>query len=312
MTNHGDESAKIMRGTGLLVIEVIDSNPNGDPDRESDPRQRPDGRGEISSVSFKRKIRDLIEWKSDVWQELSKQFNPQLKAEEFAILESRDRGFSDVKEAKEAWQRVLRAIENKEMENRYWDARVFGSTFLEKGEDAPEDTKAKQDRKYIKTGVVQFGLGVSVAPVSVRRLTTTKKASAQESKDRGMAPLGFRVVEHGVYCMPFYVNPTAANQSGCKRRDIDLLLKIIPYAYSHTRSYPRAGVEIRHAWYAEHKSALGSCSDFRLITALMPEKEKGLDPGKPSKSWSEYKDPQRLSDELKGKVEPLRDLMEEL
>ena len=41
----------VKRYTGLLIIEVINSNPNGDPDRESDPRQRPDGRGEISPVS---------------------------------------------------------------------------------------------------------------------------------------------------------------------------------------------------------------------------------------------------------------------
>ena len=32
---------EIKRATGLLVIEVVNSNPNGDPDRESDPRQRP-------------------------------------------------------------------------------------------------------------------------------------------------------------------------------------------------------------------------------------------------------------------------------
>ena len=44
---------EIKRATGLLVIEVVNSNPNGDPDRESDPRQRPNGSGEISPVSFK-------------------------------------------------------------------------------------------------------------------------------------------------------------------------------------------------------------------------------------------------------------------
>ena len=49
------------RGVVLLILEVINSNPNGDPDRESDPRQRLDERGEISPVSFKRKLRDLVE-----------------------------------------------------------------------------------------------------------------------------------------------------------------------------------------------------------------------------------------------------------
>ena len=43
---------EIKRATGLLVIEVVNSNANGDPDRESDPRQRPNGIGEISPVSL--------------------------------------------------------------------------------------------------------------------------------------------------------------------------------------------------------------------------------------------------------------------
>ena len=48
---------KIARATGLLVIEARDSNPNGDPDRESDPRCRShDQRGIITGVSFKRKV----------------------------------------------------------------------------------------------------------------------------------------------------------------------------------------------------------------------------------------------------------------
>ena len=78
------------RATGLLVIEVVSSNPNGDPDRESDPRQRPDGRGEISPVSFKRKVRDLVEEKGGpVWETLQKELK--LEADRFAILESRGR-----------------------------------------------------------------------------------------------------------------------------------------------------------------------------------------------------------------------------
>lgn len=52
---------EMKRATGLLVIEVVNSNANGDPDRESDPRQRPNGLGEISPVSFKRKVRDLLD-----------------------------------------------------------------------------------------------------------------------------------------------------------------------------------------------------------------------------------------------------------
>src|SRR5581483_6501217 len=80
----------IKRATGLLVIEVVNSNPNGDPDRESDPRQRPDARGEISPVSLKRKLRDLVENKEGpVWQTLQKEL--ELEPERYQILESRGR-----------------------------------------------------------------------------------------------------------------------------------------------------------------------------------------------------------------------------
>ena len=89
MNSHTEQ---IHRATGLLVIEVINSNPNGDPDRESDPRWRPDERGEISPVSVKRKIRDLVDDKEGfVWQQVSSAASPALDASEFAILESRGR-----------------------------------------------------------------------------------------------------------------------------------------------------------------------------------------------------------------------------
>ena len=81
---------ELKRVTGLLVIEVVNSNPNGDPDRESDPRQRPNGRGEISPVSFKRKLRDLIDDHDSLFFRSLPEFYVD-HAENFCILESRGR-----------------------------------------------------------------------------------------------------------------------------------------------------------------------------------------------------------------------------
>lgn len=295
MTN--DSCEKIMRGTGLLVIEVRDSNPNGDPDRESDPRQRPDKRGEISPVSFKRKVRDLIQPDLDssergpVWDSVAASFNPKLDPAEFWILESRGRNRSQ----------IVQEVKNNQFVAKYWDARIFGCTFLEEKES------------HIRTGVVQFGMGVSVSPILIKRYTNTNKPGVEGDTDRGMAPLAYRVVEHGVYVMPFCVNPTAAEKSGCKKQDIDVLLKTIPFAYPHNPSAMRPFVEIRHAWYMEHKSPLGSCSDFALIDAMKPSRQKDFDPEKPSKSWDEYKVPKAedVPAELKNRIAPIRDLMDE-
>lgn len=319
----------MLRASGLLIIESINSNPNGDPDQDSDPRQRPDGRGEISPVSFKRKLRDLVAGDLDedgttqrgpVWQAVKDSFTPPLAEANYCILESRGRNRAAIREE------ILKDI----FLGKYWDARVFGNTFLEKagqaeGDDATPDKGARGRRKAgakdeaelrkltksIKTGVVHFGLGVSLAPIAIERLTNTNKSGVQEGRDRGMAPLAFRIVRHGVYAMPFFVNPSAAAKTRCSQQDIDLMLRLIPYAYAHNRSAIRPMVEIRHAWYFTHKNALGSCSDLALIEAMTPHK-KG-DPDQPSASWEDYDVPTSLPEDLRGKLQEtdgFRDLME--
>lgn len=289
----------IKRATGLLIIEVVDSNPNGDPDRESDPRQRPNGLGEISPVSFKRKLRDLLE-------DHSSQFFTRLPSpfidhpDRFMILESRGRDRQAImKELGPDLSKydAVRFLESPFVK-KYWDARVFGNTFLEE----------KANKGYIKTGVVQFGVGISVSPIEITRHTNTNKAGVQEGKSAGMAPLGFRIVNHGVYCMPFFVNPNFAHKTGCTQEDIDLMKILIPKAYVLNRSAIRPDVRIRHAWYMVHKNPLGSCADYLLIEALTPDR-KG-DKNTPSTSWDDYVDKTDLPDDLKDKLSSFEDLVD--
>lgn len=280
-------SNEIKRATGLLIIEVINSNPNGDPDRESDPRQRPDGRGEISPVSFKRKLRDLVEDKEGpVWKSLEES----LKLKQVKGLDKNDLSFSILESRDRDRKQIEGELKNGVFINKYWDGRIFGNTFLEEA----------MDKGTIKTGTVQFGLGLSIAPIEIERHTNTNKAGVQEGKSQGMAPMGYRFVPHGVYWMPFFVNSSMAHKSGCTAVDIELLKKLIPHAYAHTRSHARPLVELRHAWYCEHQNLLGSCSDFALIDALKPKK-KG-DPNTCSKSWDDYEDSPKLPHELDSKV----------
>ena len=129
----------------------------------------------------------------------------------------------------------------------------------------------------------------------------------QEGKNAGMAPLAFRVVEHGVYCMPFFVNPNYAKKSGCTADDIELLKLLIPQAYDMNRSAIRPDVRLRHAWYIEHKNLLGSCPDYMLLDALTPERIGNV--SEPSENWHDYKDKTELPEELLHKVAGIVDLV---
>jgi CRISPR-associated protein Csd2 len=298
MSNENSKYA-FNRATGLLIIEVVNSNPNGDPDRESDPRQRPNGLGEISPVSFKRKLRDLLEdERSPICESLPDDFKNHLN--QYRILESRGRNREEI--GKEMGNtKTGNFDQNKFLESafvkKYWDARVFGNTFLESG----------ADKGFIKTGVVQFGVGVSISPIRIERQTNTNKAGVENDKNSGMAPLAFRFVEHGVYVMPFFVNPNYAHKSGCTAKDIELLKFLIPYAYSLNPSAIRSDVRLRHAWYIEHNNALGSCPDYLLFEALTPKRNDKKD--EPSNSWEDYIDIKELPENIKAKVKDCKDLM---
>lgn len=286
------------RGTGLMVIEVRHSNPNGDPDAESEPRTiDADGRGLISPVSFKRKLRDLVsDHEGPVWQVAKQALKLDVDGDrrQYDILESRGRNREEIFNMKA-----------EEFSNTFWDARVFGNTFL-------EDIKGKnylpgEKDHFISTGVVQFGPGVSIAPIEVERLTTTNKSGVEKGKDRGFAPLGWRVVRHAVYAMPFFVNPMMAAKSQCEAHDVDVMKFLIPHAYISTASALRPFVEVRHAWYAEHKSPLGSCRDSLILDALMPKKVKGTSDN-PSTSIDDYDIPTKLEDDIQQRLAGFEDL----
>jgi CRISPR-associated protein Csd2 len=282
----------IKRATGLLVIEAVNSNPNGNPDMDSDPRQRANGCGEISPVSYKRKLRDLVgDHKGAFFQSLPEKFRKD--ESRYQILESRDRDLAAVNA--EMGDDPAHFLDS-DFVHKYWDARLFGNTLLDQG----------RSKDFIKTGVVQFGMGVSIAPINIVRQTNTKMASVEANKQGGMAPLGYRVVEHGVYCMPFFVNPNYAHKSGCTLDDVELMKQVIPYAYDLTRSAIRPDVRLRHAWYVEHKNALGSCPDHMIIDALTPKLKDGTCT-RPS-SWADYQDSEGLPEDILGMVDSVVDL----
>jgi len=161
----------------------------------------------------------------------------------------------------------------------YWDGRLFGNTFLEEG-----------GSDSIRSGVAHFGVGVSIAPIEIEFSTWTSKSGVEAGKDRGMAPMAFRVVKHGLYAVPFFVNPSFAHKTGCEKVDVDLMLHLLKHSYANTRSVVRTMVEVVHAHTLTHKSRAGSVSDFAFIDALMPRRKST--PEKTPESLADYVIPQ--------------------
>jgi len=283
------DSARFNRGTGLLVVAARMSNINGDPDMNNDPRMDSRGIGLVSPVSVHRKLRDLVGEKGDHWNAFRDKMG--LDSQYFDILETRGRDRAEIIKGLATNGGQEQALD------RYWDARVFGCTFLDEATEAGG---------FIRTGVLHFGCGESIQPLEVERLTLTNKAGVEEGKDRGMAPNAYRVARNALYAIPFFVDPTRANATRCSANDIQLALNLIPYIYESSKSLLRSQVYIRKAWYVEHRSPIGSCPDHLILGALMPtlDEETG--------DTECYSIPDSLEEELLTRVKSVENLMERI
>jgi Cas7 group CRISPR-associated protein Csh2 len=269
MTTPNDSNGFLSVMTGLLILEVCKSNPNGDPDNDGAPRIRADGKGEISPVSVKRKARDLIGDKEGIiWTTIAAKEELDLDPAQYQIIEERGRDKVAIIKQLESGQAI------------YWDGRVFGNTLLEEG----------KKNGHERTGAIQLGVGFSIAPIEIEYSTWSNKAGVEADKDRGMAPNAHKVVRHGLYAVPFFIDPTAGRKSGCKWIDIQVFLTVLKYVYARTRSVCRTEVELIHAHVLTHANPCGSCRELSLIEALTPKKLS--DPNDPSTSLSDYVIPQ--------------------
>lgn len=301
---------------GLIIIDVTNSNPNGDPDMGGKPRMNIDGEGIISHVSVKRKIRDLIQ-------------NPQnLDVLVKNISDSSGipvtTGFgSEILESHEAKGKACENIRDlantpvKELTDRFIDMRLFGCTLLtsnesknseegstegQEGEQQENPTKKNKKEKKQKvennvifTGPIQFVPAKSICKIDVTTQTTTKKVGVTEGKDRGMAPDAMSFVNHGLYIMKFNYRPNQGEKVNTTNDDLRIFLETLPSIFNGT-SLNRSSVNIKEVIVGVHNSRIGSFNAFDFYNKITPKAKEGV---VTSKSAEDYIYPD-LHESVKG------------
>jgi CRISPR/Cas system type I-B associated protein Csh2 (Cas7 group RAMP superfamily) len=139
--------------------------------------------------------------------------------------------------------------------------------------------------QHTVTGAVQIGIGRSVADIDIVQMTTTNQSGVEGDKDRGMAPLGTKVVRHAVYTVPLFIDPMQMAKTNATVGDLKVFASILPHLFNLNLSRSRPEVELRHAWWVEHTGPLGSVPNHVVLDALTP-KAKITAPV----SWSDYQD----------------------
>lgn len=196
----------------FVLLQVKNSNPNGDFDADGAPRVFPNGHGHITSVSIKRKLRDFLNGEN---KELV--FNTmKVDGKKNKIWESDDRGFNikgdsaaDIR--KEAMKKIAK-IKTKKVVDEYWDSRVFGMM-----------TK-KGDMDITHKGCANVFQFESLDPVEINDVTITRKVRLDEKEGSTVGNQSY--VEYGLY-MGEIVCPASEVMT---EEDVNVLLNSFPYA----------------------------------------------------------------------------------
>jgi len=266
-----------------LLFDVVNGNPNGDPDAGNSPRVDPEtGLGLVSDVCLKRKIRNFVSLsKTDPQTGIPEQGYDIYVKEKAILNHQHQRAYDalglkpDAKGKEKAGQiSAARAW----MCQTFFDVRMFGAVMA-------LEISCGQVR-----GPVQLAFSRSVDPImpleqSITRMAvaTEKEAEQQGGDNRTMGRK--EIVPYGLYVVHGFVSPHLAADTGFTTDDLDLLWKALINMFEHDHSAARGEMSSKKLYVFEHESPLGNASAHALFDRIKITRK---DLSRPARSFSDY------------------------
>jgi CRISPR-associated protein Csd2 len=232
----------------LLLFEVTNGNPNGDPDAGNLPRLDPNtNRGMVTDVCLKRKVRNFLELfppsradeKDNGYNILIKQGAVIERAQQDGIKAGKEEGsLPGASHAERAKNWLCR---------EFFDVRTFGGV-LSTGDDVLKGSAFGQVR-----GPVQFTFGQSFHAITPLEVTITRCAVTKEEDAKKERTMGNKhIVPYGLYAAKGYVSPAFAEKTGFTEADLALLFQALLSMFEHDRSAARGEMIVRGLYDFEH------------------------------------------------------------
>jgi CRISPR-associated protein Csd2 len=254
----------------VLLFDVKDGNPNGDPDAGNLPRVDAEtGQGLVTDVSLKRKVRNFVGILHD------EQPPYEIYVKEKAILNKQhERAYQAIPGGAEllAGDDKKRKGGDKVEEARQWmcqnfyDVRTFGAVMS-------TGVNCGQVR-----GAVQMTFARSIDPViasehSITRMAvaTEKEAEKQDGDNRTMGRKF--TVPYGLYVAHGFVSAHLANQTGFSDSDLELLWQALSNMFEHDRSASRGEMATRGLYVFKHEGKLGNAPAYSLFERIKAQKQ---------------------------------------
>lgn len=264
----------------VMLFDVENGNPNGDPDAGNMPRVDPEtGLGLVTDVCLKRKIRNYVA------EAKENEEGYRIYVQERVPLEKCDQealeyvGLKDLKGAKKADPDIDVKIKDFMCSN-FYDIRTFGAVMTTFVKGALNCGQVR--------GPVQIGFAHSIDPIAPQEVTITRvaitKAADAENKKTEMGRK--YIVPYALYQVEGYVSANLARKStGFSEDDLALLWQAIINMFENDHSAARGNMAMRELIVFKHDSELGNVPAYKLFEHVHVHKK---DPQKVPRAYSDY------------------------
>ncbi len=243
----------------VLLFDVTDGNPNGDPDGGNLPRTDPETmQGIVTDVCLKRKVRDYVTVASD---------NDVYVEHKGAALNAQHRkAFEGIGVEPKKATRQERDSARDKMCEYFYDVRMFGAVMT-------TSVNAGQVR-----GPVQLTFARSVDPVLPQDISITRVAiTTEEDREKKETEMGRKtLIPYGLYVARGFYSPQLAAQTGVTEEDLTLFWNALMNMWEFDRSAARGLMATQGLYVFTHESALGNAPAHKLFNRVRIERGEGV------------------------------------
>ena len=259
----------------LLVFDVKDGNPNGDPDAGNLPRLDPEtNRGLVTDVALKRKVRNYVALERAGEQRYA------IYMQERSVLNQTHQQAYVAAGQKPEPKKLPKKAEDAERITRwmcanFFDIRAFGAVMT-------TEVNAGQVR-----GPIQLTFATSIEPIVPLEVTITRVAVTNEKDLEKERTMGRKyVVPYALYRAHGFVSAKLAERTGFGDEDLELFWRALGSMFEHDRSAARGEMTARRLVVFKHESALGNAPAHRLFERVTVARASGLEV--PARSYADY------------------------
>ena len=258
----------------VVLFDVENGNPNGDPDAGNMPRVDPEsGYGLVTDVCLKRKIRNYVEMvkEEEAGYQIYIKENIPLNRSDAKAFEYLKVDPDKVKSLKKEDPELDRKVRDFMCRN-FYDIRTFGAvmtTFV----------KANLNCGQVR-GPVQLGFAKSVDPILPQEVTITRVAITTESDaEKKGTEMGRKyIVPYGLYRAEGYISANLARKvTGFSEDDLELLWQAILNMFENDHSAARGKMAVRKLIIFKHQNELGCAPAHKLFDSVKVARREGVE-----------------------------------